>query len=133
MANQRILSINEARTNYVAPVRRAVPHPRASVLATDPAWLHAGLTYRLKYGGEMVDLFTISAMAAALGRSVVTVRRLEAIGIIPASHIRTPGRGGGGRRRLYTREQIIDVAIATVEAGLFLKRPRRWSEPLLAA
>ncbi len=133
MPEQRILTMREARSDFVKPVRRSTPRPRALVLPGDPAWLHAGTTMRLRYRGELLDLFTISAMASALGRSVGTVRRLEAQGWLPAPPFRTHSRDVVGRKRLYSREQVIDAAIAVVEIGLYLRRPRRWCDAELTA
>ena len=131
MRQQRVLTQHETRSDYVKPVRRSTPLPRALVLPSDPAWLHAGITLRLLHRGQLVDLFTISAMATALGRSVATVRRLEARGLVPATTLHTQGRGVVGQKRLYTREQVLDAARACLNAGLYLRRPQRWSEPLL--
>ena len=133
MPPQRVLTQHEARSDYVKPVRRSTPLPRALVLPSDPAWLHAGITLRLLHRGQLVDLFTISTMATALGRSVGPVRRLEARGLVPATTLHTQGRGVVGQKRLYIREQVLDAARATLNAGLYLRRPRRWSEPLLPA
>jgi len=64
---------------------------------------------------------------------VGTVRRLEAQGLLPATTLHTQGRGVVGQKRLYTREQVFDAARAILNAGLYLRRPQRWSEPLLPA
>ena len=133
MPQQRILTQHETRSDYLKPARRSTPLPRALVLPGDPAWLHEGITLRLLYRGQLVDLFTISTMATALGRSVGTVRRLEAQGLLPATTLHTQGRSVVGQKRLYTREQVFDAARAILNAGLYLRRPRRWSEPLLPA
>src|ERR1700759_2548461 len=51
--------------------------------------------------GEDMEFFMIGQVAAALGRSAVTLRRWEAQGIIPRSGYTKPSADPRGKRRLY--------------------------------
>jgi hypothetical protein len=119
--------LSEARSDRPAAVRREPPHARAKLLATDPEWLHRGLTMRLRHRGGMVDLFALSIMANALDRSPGTVRRLIALGVLPEARFWAPGRPPYGRKRLWTREEVLAVADLVDELGLHT-RPRAWSD-----
>lgn len=57
--------------------------------------------HTIKINGEELDLYPISTLAEALGRSSATVRKWEVAGIIPDCLFRGPMG-----RRLYTEEQI---------------------------
>jgi hypothetical protein len=130
MGYNRIHTLDEARAGVPVRVRQA-PRPRACVLEDDPSWLHEGTTMRLRLRGTPTDLFTIGVIAGGLGRSVNTVRRLEADGIIPEAECRTPGRTRVAQQRLYTRETALAIVQAAVDANLIGRRPRRWDAPLL--
>ncbi len=126
MGPDRIRSLSEARTDYQPAVRRRVPHARAQVLESDPPWLHDGLTIRLRVRGTPTDLFATSVMATAINRSPETLRRLIREGIVPETRYFAPGHGRFGRKRLWTREQVLATAAVFEGAGL-LGRPRRWA------
>ena len=55
--------------------------------------------------GTETEFFPISALATALRRKTVTVRKWEQKGYLPKAQFRSPG-GGEKQDRLYTREQI---------------------------
>lgn len=55
---------------------------------------------------ERTEFFTIGALAAALGRDVITVRRWQTKGLLPEARFRMPDKNGIRGRRLYTRAQI---------------------------
>lgn len=56
--------------------------------------------------GKEMEFFGISSMAAALGRSIVSVRLWERKGYIPRAPYRLPDHSGGKGNRLYTRAII---------------------------
>lgn len=63
-------------------------------------------------GGKSTELFTIGALAKALRREVVTLRKWEQKGYLPPAQYRSPGNPNPepGQRpkhdRLYTRDQV---------------------------
>jgi hypothetical protein len=59
--------------------------------------------------GDEVELYTISSLAFALGRSAQLVRKWEISGVIP----KTPFKDAR-KRRLYTQEQI-DIIVSNAE------------------
>lgn len=79
-------------------------------------------------GGKEVRLYTISALASALGVSVPSIRLWEKKGYIPQGPYRLPsnmlvhGQRTSGRR-LYT-EELIDAAVAVFEEHGILGSPR---------
>jgi hypothetical protein len=78
----------------------------------DPLAGRKGKEYTI--GGKPVELFTISQLAYYLNRKPVTIRKWEEKGVIPKATYAKPGAGGDprGRRRLYSRDQV--VAIVTI-------------------
>lgn len=130
MDSGRVYGIQEARPGFL-PRRRQPPNPRANVLPGDPPWMHAGKTFQLTVKGTQVDLFPVSVMAAALGRCVAQVRRLEAQGVLPPPIGRKQSRRVAGQYRLYTRAQVLAAARAVLEADLYLRRSRHWTGPLV--
>ena len=63
--------------------------------------------------GVKMEFFFITSLAAALGKSVITVRYWERKGFIPKAPFRLPGRKNGAGltgKRVYTR-QLIDIAV----------------------
>lgn len=126
MRHDRVRTMAEARTGYVAPVRRAAPLPRATVQPGDAGWMHAGWTVQLEVRGRPTDLFGCSIMATALCRSPETVGKLIRSGVLPEAPYRSPGRGRFGQKRLWTRQQIM-LAAAAVELLKLQGRPRRWA------
>lgn len=127
----RIFTLEEARVGY-DPRRRRPPRKRATVLPSDPPWLHQGVTLRLTYRGNVVDAFSIGVVAKGAGRSVLTLRRLEDRGIIPKPFARTPGRGVAAQKRMYLRTEALAIVAALEQTGLVGRRPQRWSAPLIA-
>lgn len=82
--------------------------------------------------GKDIDMFTIGALASALGRPLITVRAWIKEGYIPASPYRLPtkknvnGEDHHGRR-LYSRP-MIDAAVELFsKAGLLHKKRIDWS------
>jgi hypothetical protein len=72
----------------------------------------------LFHRGEEKEFFPISSLAAALNRSVVTIRKWEGKGFIPKATFGTPSKALGGRVRLYTRAQIVGLRDIAREEGL---------------
>lgn len=66
-------------------------------------------TKKVKIKGEEIDLYYISALADALGRTTQTIRKWEIAGVIPNSCFRDKGKN-----RLYTKEQI-DIIVEIAE------------------
>jgi hypothetical protein len=97
-------------------------------LPNDPSFLHSGYTVRLDVRGQATDLFGIGAVAGALGKSTGTVRRLITDGVLAEPPFRSPGRTWRGQKRLWTREQVLAIAIAALDAEVFSRQPRRWSD-----
>lgn len=126
VSRPRVYSLQEAAVGWQAPSRRP-PRDRAQVLQSDPPWLHAGPTMRLKVKGVWTDFFPVGALARGLGRSVGTVRRLEEAGVIPATPYRSHGRNAQGQNRLYTRGALLAIVHAAEVANLVGRRPRRWN------
>lgn len=71
--------------------------------------------YRVK--GKLTEFFTIGALAKALGRQVVTLRKWEQRGYLPPSQFRAPGLKEA-TDRLYTREQVEGLMAILKEEGL---------------
>lgn len=110
----------------------AVPGKRKPVnrdVAPEPiqesAWDENPTVYRIR--GVEKEFFTISGLACALNRSVVTIRSWENKGLLPKSPYRSPKPKGEGLpntsvkgRRLWTREQILGtIQIAKDEGVIF--------------
>lgn len=72
----------------------------------------------LNYRGEPTEFFYISALANALNRSVVTIRKWENQAYIPKATFGYPSKALGGRVRLYTRKQIMFAREIAQEEGL---------------
>lgn len=99
-------------------------------------------SYKKVIKGEVVEFFTIGALAAALDRPLVTIRLWIRTGKLPQSFYRMPtqqipvfgpdGKPRGTRelkgRRLYTRGQIEAVIRIAQQHGI-LHAPRiKWDE-----
>lgn len=84
-------------------------------------------------GGQEVKMFTVGALASALGVSVQTIRGWSKKGYIPEAPLRLPSNMivGGEKtagRRLYT-EELIDAAVKIFqEHGLLGKQRILWSK-----
>lgn len=95
------------------PIQRA-PKKKA---AKDPdAWDAKPKVYKVK--GEEVEAFNIGALAKALNREPVTMRKWERDGILPISGLRKPSADPRGRRRLYTRAQIEGIVRIAKDEGI---------------
>jgi hypothetical protein len=72
--------------------------------------------------GKPVEFFKIGALAAALHRKPVTMRKWIETGVIPKERYRSSGVGKQGSRRLWTRLQIEGIVRIAREEGLFSGR-----------
>ena len=77
---------------------------------------------RLMVGGEEHEFFTIGALAEALNRQAVTIRKWEERGVIPKARYRS---GGKVSRRLYSRRQVEGLVLLCAKHGIleFNARP----------
>lgn len=75
--------------------------------------------------GSPHEFFRIGALAMALQRKPVTMRKWIELGILPKERYRSQGSGvmGNGQRRLWTRLQIEGIVRIASEEGLFSGRP----------
>ena len=84
-------------------------HRRPAVAApaeqpAEPSWDARPIKRTVK--GVNYELFPVGALAAAVGRSAVTMRLWERNGVIPKAKFRLQNKNGIGGRRYYTRAQI---------------------------
>jgi hypothetical protein len=96
---------------------------------TEPEpWEEMGKQYRMD--GRVVVLYSIGAVASALGRAAMTIRHWDQKQLIPTPEIRTDSSSHHGRKRIYTHEQVAGLRRIAVEEGLlkekrvFMKRTR---------
>lgn len=68
-------------------------------------------------GGEPSGYYPIRSLAAALNRSPGTIRDWETAGVIPESYVLNKD-SRNGRRRLYTRAQILMLRRLAAEYGI---------------
>lgn len=73
---------------------------------------------KLFLNGKEVEFFTIGELASALNRKPVTIRKWEADGIIPKATYIAPSGDKRGKRRLYTKDQILGMIQIAWEEGL---------------
>lgn len=79
------------------------------------------------FGGVEREFFTISQLAMALGRSVVTIRSWEHKGLLPKTPYRSPRPKGEmlpgvvpKGMRLWTRDQILGILRIASEEGVIV-------------
>lgn len=108
--------------------RREPPKPEVKPEAD---WDTKSYTKTLPNGKD-VEMFTIGALASALGRPLITVRAWIKEGYLPASPYRLPtkknvnGEDHMGRR-LYSRPMIESAVELFDKAGLLYKKRIDWS------
>jgi hypothetical protein len=81
----------------------------------EPIWDDRPRVYTSR--GRETAFFTISALATALHRKTVTIRKWETKGYLPPAQYRSPGEGKK-QDRLYTRDQITGLVKIAQEEGL---------------
>jgi hypothetical protein len=106
--------------------RKPVNRDLAPAPSEDPeGWDDKPVMYM--YKGDKKEFFTISHLAAALGKSPVTIRTWENKGMLPRSSYRSPrprremlpGTERKGKR-LWTREQILGILDIASKEGVIL-------------
>ena len=95
------------------------------------AWDSKPIKKKLPNGNE-VELFTIGAMANALGRPVITIRTWIKEGYLPASPYRLPAKKNKNGedhqgRRLYSRAMVEKTVSLFHSAGLLHTKRVEWS------
>lgn len=84
------------------------------------------MVHTIHINGIATTFYTIGALALALGKKPVSVRRWIRAGIIPdTQYVEEPVRGatGGGGVRLWSPEQLEVIVEAARESGVLGKRP----------
>jgi hypothetical protein len=78
--------------------------------------------------GEVVETYyTIGALASALGKEPVTIRRWIRLKVIPEAPYITPpiiGTRGDAGLRVWKEEQIVLIVLVAHECGLLGRRPQ---------
>ena len=97
----------------------------------EAAWDSKPIKKKLPNGNE-VELFTIGAMANALGRPVITIRTWIKEGYLPASPYRLPAKKNKNGedhqgRRLYSRAMVERTVSLFHSAGLLHTKRVEWS------
>jgi len=97
----------------------------------EAAWDTKPIKKKLPNGNE-VELFTIGAMANALGRPVITIRTWIKEGYLPASPYRLPAKKNKNGedhqgRRLYSRAMVERTVSLFHSAGLLHTKRVEWS------
>lgn len=108
--------------------RRAIsPTPKK---AEEKSWDASPIIKQI--GGQPTEVFKISALAEALGKSVVTVRQWETRGYIPSSPYRLRQKVLNGMKtagnRVYTRELVEATIDEFQKRGLLGKARVEWKE-----
>lgn len=98
----------------VGPVRLDLPE--------EPTWQTDPRLYReFNYGGTPTRLYTIGALAKALGKKTDTIRKWIRKGVIPEAGLKTAGIEGtlnDAGIRLFTEEQITALVRIGTECGV---------------
>ena len=102
-------------------------HPRRAVAAAPapaeaPSWDARPVKKRIK--GVDRELFPVGALAAAVGRSAVTMRLWERNGVLPAAKFRLQNKNNVGGRRYYTRGQIEAIVRIAGDLGMLGEQRR---------
>lgn len=92
--------------------------PDMPVLPEPAQELDLGRSKNYLVGNKVVELFPIGAVARALNRKPVTVRKWETEGIIPNSPYMMKSHDTRGQRRLYSRQQIETLRAVAEEEGV---------------
>jgi len=104
---------------------------KAPEVEPDAAWDVKPYKKTLPNGRE-VEMFTIGALAGALGRPVITIRTWIKEGYLPASPYRLPAKKNSKGedhqgRRLYSRAMVEAVIKLFDSAGLLHTKRIEWS------
>jgi hypothetical protein len=102
--------------------RRREPSRRLERAKRDVEWDRDPMI--LVVNGERREFYGIGALAMALDRRPVTIRKWESRGWIPKARFQKRSDSVRGQRRLYTRAQIEGIVrIAAEEGVLGAERP----------
>jgi hypothetical protein len=111
--------------------KRKVSVPKKPEIEPDLSW-DSKPTKKTLPNGKDVELFSIGALAAALGRPVITIRTWIKEGYLPASPYRLPtkkninGEDHQGRR-LYSRAMVESTIELFRSAGVLHTKRVEWS------
>lgn len=111
--------------------KRKVSVPKKLEIEPDSSW-DSKPTKKTLPNGKDVELFSIGALAAALGRPVITIRTWIKEGYLPASPYRLPtkkninGKDHQGRR-LYSRAMVESTIALFSSAGVLNTKRVEWS------
>ncbi|CAB4174553.1 hypothetical protein UFOVP965_53 [uncultured Caudovirales phage] len=111
--------------------KRKVIEPKPPEISPNPTWDNRPYKKVLPNGKE-VEMFTIGAVAAAMGRPVITIRVWENEGYLPASPYRLPAKKNSKGedqkgRRLYSRSMVEKLIELFDSAGLLHVKRVEWS------
>ena len=114
---------------YIPGTKALIPRPRAEEpeWVEDPRWSRE-YNVETDEGEQRIRLYTIGALAAALGKQPHTIRKWIRNGIIPDSGLKTQaldGTLGDAGRRLWTKEQIDSVVLIAHDEGVIGGKRRR--------
>lgn len=112
--------------------KRKVAVPKKQEIVPDGSWDAKPFVKTLPNGKD-IEMFTIGAVAGALGRPVITIRTWIKEGRLPASPYRLPttkNRNGEDHqgRRLYSRAMIESLIELFDRAGLLYIKRVEWSD-----
>lgn len=109
------------------PMRRSRLRAEREEVRANESWDARPWLKHLPDGRE-VEMFPIGALAKALQRNSVTIRRWIRLGLLPRASYQTrplAGTRGDAGRRLFTRRQIEGIAQVAKEEGLLGDNPPR--------
>jgi hypothetical protein len=111
-------ALPEDITDVIPGVGRFDPPP-----TEEPAWkTNPRLHQEFSYGGQVTRLYTIGALASALGKRPVTIRKWIRQGVIPEAGLKTQPITktlGDAGRRLFSEEQIEALIKIAKESGVW--------------
>lgn len=112
--------------------KRKKTEPKTREVNPDLSW-DANPFKKTLPNNKEIDMFTIGAVASALGRPVITIRTWIKEGYLPASPYRLPSkkniRGEDQKgRRLYSRQMVEALITLFGKAGLLYVKRIKWSE-----
>ena len=122
---------------YYPGSKRKRHEPKKAEVVTEASW-DAKPYIKTLPSGKDVEMFTLGALATALGRPIITVRAWIKEGYLPTSPYRLPtkknknGEDHQGRR-LYTRPMIEEAINIFTSAGLMGSSRIEWSKHRLVA
>lgn len=104
-------------TSTQISVREATPAPKST---SEDLFARPRTGYQIN--GRPFPCYAIGILAKALdGRRPVTIRLWEREGLLPKTNFRSSKVQGGGKARLYTREQIEGIVEIAKEEGVYAR------------